>query len=141
LIWFTLNLKDISNIFVVRLAGEEVSIDRTGLGSKLLQITLKNPSLVAQYFYVIVSEFFGCFFKTLSKEPGIFGTVTSYFGVVESTTRMMLYLYRFAWLAGNFGAANLTQRLTSDSEFKARIISYIRSIIRETVDISLGRQF
>jgi hypothetical protein len=32
LIWFTLNLKGIGNIFVVRLAGEEVFIDRTGLG-------------------------------------------------------------------------------------------------------------
>lgn len=141
LIWFTLNPKDIGNIFVVRLSGEEVSMDGTGLGSNLLQMTLKNPSLVAQYFHVIVSAFFSCFFKTLSKEPGIFGTVTSHFGVVESTTRMMLHLHGFAWLAGNFGAANLSQRLTSDPEFKARIISYIRSIIRETVDISLGQKF
>jgi hypothetical protein len=141
LIWFTLNPKDIGNIFVVRLAGEEVAMDGTGLGSKLLQMTLKNPSLVAQYFHVIVSAFFGCFFKTLSREPGIFGTVTSHFGVVESTTRMMLHLHGFAWLAGNFGAANLSRRLTSDPELKGRILSYIRSIIRETVDISLGQQF
>jgi hypothetical protein len=141
LIWFTLNPRDIGNIFVVRLAGEEVSLDGTGLGSKLLQLTLKNPSLVAQYFHVIVSAFFSCFFKTLSKEPGIFGTSTSHFGVVESTTRMMLHLHGFAWLAGNFGAANLSQRLTSDPEFKSRILSYIRSIVRETVDISLGQQF
>lgn len=141
LIWFTLNPKDIGNIFVVRLAGEEVSMDGTGLGSKLLHLTLKNPSLVAQYFHVIVSAFFSCFFKTLSKEPGIFGTVTSHFGVVDSTTRMMLHLHGFAWLAGNFGAANFTQRLTSDAEFKGRIVSYIRSIIRETVDTSLGQQF
>jgi hypothetical protein len=141
LIWFTLNPKDIGNIFVVRLAGEEISLDGTGLGSKLLQLTLKNPSLVAQYFHVIVSAFFSCFFKTLSKEPGIFGTVTSHFGVVESTTRMMLHLHGFAWLAGNFGAANLSQRLTSDPKFKDQIISYIRSIVRETVDSSLGQQF
>jgi hypothetical protein len=46
LIWFTLNPKDISNIFVIRLASEEVAIDRIGLGLKLLQIILKNPSLV-----------------------------------------------------------------------------------------------
>src|SRR6201746_2409933 len=84
LIWFTLNPKDIGNIFVVRLAGEEVSMDGTGLGSKLLQMTLKNPSLVAQYFHAIVSAFFSCFFKTLSNEPGIFGTVTSPFRVAAS---------------------------------------------------------
>src|SRR5258706_12850496 len=141
LIWFTLNPKDIGNIFVVRLAGEEVSMDGTALGSKLLQLTLKNPSLVAQYFHVIVSAFFSCFFKTLSKEPGIFGTVTSHFGIVESTTRMMLHLHGFAWLAGNIGAANFHQRLKSDADFKDRVLTYISSIVRETVDLTLGQQF
>jgi hypothetical protein len=141
LIWFTLNPKDIGNIFVVRLAGEEISLDEPGTKSKLLQLTIKNPSLVAQFFHVVVTSFFSCFFKTLSKEPGIFGSVTSHFGVVESTTRMMLHLHGFAWLAGNFGAATLYQRLKSDPVFKDQIISYIRSIARETVDLSLGQQF
>jgi hypothetical protein len=106
LIWFTLNPKDIGNIFVVRLAGEEISLDEPGVKSKLLQLTIKNPSLVAQFFHVVITSFFACFFKTLSREPGIFGIVSSYFGVVESTTRMILHLYGFAWLAGNIGAAN-----------------------------------
>lgn len=114
LIWFTLNPKDIGNIFVVKLAGEEVPLDGTTVKSVLLQMTLKNLSLVAQYFHVIVRAFFTCFFKTLSLEPGIFGTVSSHFGIVESTTRMMLHLHGFAWLAGNFGATNLSQRLTAD---------------------------
>ena len=112
---------------MVKLAGEPVSLDGTGVKSALLQMTLKNPSLVAQYFHVIVSAFFNCFFKTLPKEPGIFGTVTSHFGVVESTTRMMTHLHGFAWLAG-FGAAKLFQRLMSDFAFKDRVITYIRSI-------------
>jgi hypothetical protein len=53
----------------------------------------------------------------------------------------MLHLHGFAWLAGNFGAATLYRRLKSDSGFKNRIISYISSIVRETVDISLGQKF
>jgi len=36
LIWFILNLKDISNIFVVRLTSEEISLDKPGVKSKLL---------------------------------------------------------------------------------------------------------
>jgi hypothetical protein len=36
LIWFTLNPKDIGNIFVVRLAGEDISLDKPGIKSKLL---------------------------------------------------------------------------------------------------------
>ncbi|KAH9203479.1 hypothetical protein DL95DRAFT_503334 [Leptodontidium sp. 2 PMI_412] len=141
LIWFTLNPKDIGNIFVVRLAGEEISLDELGVKTKLLQLTIKNPSLVAQFFHVVITSFFACFFKTLSKEPGIFGTVNSHFGIVESTARMMLHLHGFAWLAGNIGAAGFHQRLKSDAEFKDRVLTYIRSIVRETVDLTLGQQF
>ena len=126
---------------MVRLAGEDISLDEPGIKSKLLQLTIKNPSLVAQFFHVVVTSFFTCFFKTLSKEPGIFGTVSSHFGIVESTTRMMLHLHGFAWLAGNIGATNFHQRLKSDADFKDRILTYIRSIIRETVDLTLGQQF
>lgn len=91
--------------------------------------------------HVVITSFFACFFKTLSMEPGIFGTVSSHFGIVESTTRMMLHLYGFAWLAGGIGAVNLHQRLKSDPDFKDRILTYIRSIIRETIDLTLGYQF
>jgi hypothetical protein len=126
---------------VVRLAGEEISLDEPGVKSKLLQLTIKNPSLVAQFFHVVITSFFACFFKTLSKEPGIFGTVSSHFGIVESTTRMMLHLHGFAWLAGSIGAANLHNRLKSDPVFKKQVITYICSIVRETVDLTLGQQF
>ncbi len=54
---------------------------------------------------------------------------------------MMLHLHGFAWRAGGIGAANLHERLKSDPKFKDRILSYIRSIVRETVDLTLGQQF
>jgi hypothetical protein len=103
LIWFTLNPHDIGNIFVVKLAGEDVMLDDAGVKSRLLKLTLKNPSLVAQYFHTIIAAFFDCFFKCLSREAGIFGTTSSYFGVVESTTRMMLHLHGFACFLGTLG--------------------------------------
>lgn len=125
----------------MRLAGEEISLDEPGVKSKLLQLTIKNLSLVAQLFHVVITSFFACFFKTLSKEPGIFGTVSFHFGIVESMTRMMLHLHGFAWLAGNIGAANLYNRLKSDPDFKKQVLTYIRSIVRETIDLTLGQQF
>lgn len=141
LVWFTLNPQDIGNIFVVKLAGERVSLDDVSVNSSLLRLTLKNPSLVAQYFHTIVTALFDCLFKTLSKDLGIFGSTSSHFGVVESTTRMMLHLHGFAWLSGNFGAANFAQRLIADPSFKDRLITYIQSIVRETVDLTLGQRF
>jgi hypothetical protein len=50
----------------------------------------------------------------------------------------MLHLHGFAWLAGNIGAANFHQRLESDTDFKDRLLTYIRLIIRETVDLTLS---
>lgn len=47
LIWFTLNPQDIGNIFIVKLAGKDVVLDDIGVRSRLLKLTLKNPSLVA----------------------------------------------------------------------------------------------
>ena len=47
LIWFILNPKNIDNIFVVRLASKEILLDKLGIKLKLLQLTIKNPSLVA----------------------------------------------------------------------------------------------
>jgi hypothetical protein len=76
LIWFTLNPQDIGNIFVVKLAGEDVPLDNAGNRLELIKLTLKNPALVAQYFHTIINAFFNCFFKSLAKEPGIFGTVS-----------------------------------------------------------------
>jgi hypothetical protein len=45
------------------------------------------------------------------------------------------------WPSGNIGAANFHQRLKSDPDFKDRVLTYIRSIVRETVDLTLGQQF
>lgn len=36
LVWFILNPKDISNIFIVRLTSEEILLDEPGIKSKLL---------------------------------------------------------------------------------------------------------
>jgi hypothetical protein len=116
---------------VVKLAGEDISVDDVGVRSLLLYLTLKNSSLVAQDFHSIIIAFFDCFCKSLLKQAGIFDTVSSHFGVVESTTRMMMHLHGFAWVSGNFGAK--FQRLVTDLEFNEKLITYIRSIVRETV--------
>ncbi len=137
----TLNPQDIGNIFVVKLAGEDVPLDNAGNRLELIRLTLKNPSLVAQYFHTMVNAFFDYFFKSLAREAGVFGTVSSHFGVVESTTRMMMHLHGFAWLTGNFGATNLSNRLRDEPDFRVRLIEYIQTIVRETVDLTEGQRY
>lgn len=52
-----------------------------------------------------------------------------------------MHLHGFAWLTGNFGAANLTNRSVADPEFRDRLIGYIQTIVRETVDLSDGQRY
>jgi len=61
-------------------------LDDIGVRSRLLKLTLKNPYLVAQYFHAIITAFFNYFFKCLSREAGIFSTISSYFSIVELIT-------------------------------------------------------
>ena len=137
-IQFTLNLQDISNIFIIKLAGEDIILYNISIRSLLLKLTLKNLSLVVQCFYTIITVFFNCFFKTLLKEIGVFSTVSSYFRVVESITQIIIYLHRFTQILKNFNTANLTQRLVTNLKFKKQLITYIQSIVRETVNFTLS---
>ena len=107
-IQFTLNPQDISNIFIIKLAGEDITLYNISIRLLLLKLILKNLSLVAQYFHIIITAFFNCFFKTLSKEVDIFSTISSHFKVVESITQIIMHLHRFAWILRNFNTANLT---------------------------------
>ena len=108
-IQFTLNPQDISNIFIIKLTGEGIILYNISIRSLLLKLMLKNLSLVAQYFYIIIIiVFFNCFFKTLLKVVGIFNTISSYFKVVKSIIWIMIYLYKFAQILKNFNTANLT---------------------------------
>ena len=116
-IQFTLNSYNIGNIFIVKLAGEDVILNNIGIKLYLFKLILKNLSLVAQYFYIIITAFFNCFFKCLFKEAGIFSTISSYFKIVELITQIILYLYRFAKLFKNFSIINLSKRLVSNSQF------------------------
>jgi hypothetical protein len=47
LIWFTLNPYDLGNIFVVKLAREDVKLDDIRVKLSLLKLMLKNLGLVA----------------------------------------------------------------------------------------------
>jgi hypothetical protein len=46
----------------------------------------------------------------------------------------MLHLHALVWLRGNLAFSSLRGRLVTDSEFAARMIRYLESIIIQSID-------
>ena len=66
------------------------------------------------------------------------GDVSNYFGVVETNGRGMLHLHSMIWLSGNLEFFSLRDRLQSDPVFADKMIRYVSSIIKCTVDAFTG---
>ena len=92
---------------------------------------------VAQFFHQICTGVFNVLLAAGTNQPGIFGQVSNYFGVVETNGRGMLHLHSLVWLAGNLEFCNLRSRLQSDAVFAARMIHYLKSVIKCSVDLAV----
>ena len=68
---------------------------------------------------------------------GILGDVSGHSGVVETNGRGMLHLHSLIWLRGNGTFEELRSRVLNDREFTQRLISFLESIITNTVNAAL----
>jgi len=88
-----------------------------------------NPAAIAVFFDKMCSAVQALVCP--SEGEGIFGDVSTYFGVVESNGRGMLQLHMHSliWLAGNLDFSDLKRKLLADSDFARRMIEYLDYII------------
>ena len=137
--WLTINPADLRSVLVLKLAGVEVSCDDlSSEAQKIRQVTARmNPVAVAQFFHQICTGVFNVLLAAGTNQPGIFGQVSNYFGVVETNGRGMLHLHSLVWLAGNLEFRNLRSRLQSDAVFAAKMIHYLKSVIKCSVDLAV----
>jgi hypothetical protein len=100
-------------------------------------VATSNPEAVARFFDHICKAVINGLLASNSEEFGIFGQVSNHFGVVETNGRGMLHLHALVWLRGNLAFTNLRDRLLTDSQFAARMIHYLESIIIQGIDESI----
>ncbi|WP_375449315.1 hypothetical protein [uncultured Nostoc sp.] len=65
-------------------------------------IATMNPIVVAQFFKTICTGIFDHLLAAGSKDGGLLGPVSTYFGTVETNGCGMLYLHCLVWLCGAF---------------------------------------
>lgn len=136
--WLTINPADLRNPLVLILAGIHLSCDELSAeAQRIRRITANmNPVAVAQFFHQICIGIFDSLLGAGTGRIGILGQVSNYFGVVETNGRGMLHLHCLVWLAGNLEFINLKDRLQNDPIFATRMIRYLDSIIKCSVDLA-----
>jgi hypothetical protein len=97
-----------------------------------------NPVAVAQFFHHICTGVFDALLAAGKGRTGIFGEVSNYFGVVETNGRGMLHLHSLIWLTGNLEFFALRDRLQSDPVFAGRMIRYLSSVIKCSIETFTG---
>ena len=93
-----------------------------------------NPAAIAGFFHKVCTGVLEALISPAEGEIGIFGEVSTYFGVVETNGRGMLHLHCLVWLAGNLDFFNLREKMLNDPEFAHRMMDYLDSIISERFD-------
>ena len=138
--WLTINPADLNSPIVVLLAGVSLSCDELSTEARRIRrITAQmNPVAVAQFFYHICTGMFDALLAAGKDKSGIFGEVSNYFGVVETNGRGMLHLHSLIWLSGNLEFFTLRDRLLTDPVFSGRMIRYLSSVIKCTIDTFTG---
>jgi Helitron helicase-like domain at N-terminus len=103
--WLTVNPWDplVVNLAGLRLPSGSFERANAALRSKA---AIMNPAAIAVFFDSVCSAVLQALICPPEGE-GIFGEVSTYFGVVESNGRGMLHMHSLIWLAGNLDFLNL----------------------------------
>lgn len=137
--WITINPSGLRNPLVLILAGVEYSGDHLPTANATIReaAATSNPVAVAEFFHHVCKAVLDGLFATNTGQIGILGDLSNHFAVVETNGRGMLHLHGLAWARGNLAFTSLRDRLLQDSEFAARMIRYLESIITQGVDVSI----
>jgi hypothetical protein len=137
--WITINPSDLRNPLVLILAGVEYSGDNLATANAAIReaTAVSNPVAVAEFFHHVCKAILEGLFATNTGRIGILGDLPNHFAVVEANGRGMLHLHGLARAKGNLAFTSLRARLLQDSDFAARMIRYLESIIMQDIDESI----
>jgi hypothetical protein len=134
--WLTINPSDLRDPLVVKLAGITLpknKFERVNAAFRKKAANM-NPAAIAVFFHKICTGVLEALISPGESKIGIFGEVSTYFGVVEANGRGMLHLHCLVWLAGNLDFFDLRGKMLNDPEFARQMIEYLESIILEHID-------
>lgn len=137
--WITINPSDLRNPLVLILAGVEYSGNNLPAANAAIReaAATSNPAAVAEFFHHVCKAILEGLLATNTGQIGILGDLSNHFAVVETNGRGMLHLHGLAWARGNLTFTTLRDRLLQDTNFAARMLHYLESIIMQGIDESI----
>src|SRR5271170_2755667 len=134
--WLTINPSDLRDPLVAKLAGITLPQDRFERANAVFRrkTANMNPAAIAVFFHKVCTGVLEALISPGEGEMGIFGEVSTYFGVVETNGRGMLHLHCLVWLTGNLDFFNLREKMLNDPGFAHQMIDYLESTILERID-------
>lgn len=138
-LWMTINLSDMDEPVIQIFCGEEIDMDKFDRMSgpdadERARNVAKNPLAAAEGFHflmgIILETLIGVSStgKTTKSKPGVLGTVSAYFGVVEAQGRGTIHLHLIMWLADAPNTDEMVSMLDTE-EFREKMKKYIQSMI------------
>ncbi len=135
-LWIKLNPSDLRSFLVFVLGGVRYeSSESNDIADAFAFATAKlNPVAVAPFFEAIYIAIFEHLLASGSNNDGLLGTLSTYFGKVETNGRGILHLHCIVWLCGAFCLSEIGNRLCSGLEYAARLVNFINNIIRYSLN-------
>lgn len=144
-LWITINPSDTQDPIAQVMAGVDIDLDKfcNTVGPNATERATNvaaDPFASAQFFHFIIRTVIEILFGIsknssgrITRTLGIFGYVQGYIGTVEAQGRGTLHLHIMLWLVGA-PSANDMQTLLKEPEFRDRVSTYIKSVIKADLD-------
>lgn len=96
--------------------------------SDRIRLITSNPVACARFFHTIIEAFVKNVLKVGSNERGIFGDVSSYYGVVEQQGRLTLHIHMLLWIRNSLSSQKIREGIMDENgSFQKKIIEYIEN--------------
>lgn len=89
-----------------------------------------NPVAVVTFFHKICRGIFNHLLRAGSSDGGLFGPISTYFGMVETNGRGILHLHCLVWFKGMSSFSDLRRKIVDEDGFKAWLLSFLDQVIR-----------
>ena len=108
-LWITINLFDLRSILVLIFAGMQYEDNGVNNSAEVFarMTAIMSSVAVACFFEATCCGIFEYLLAAGSKDGGLLGPISTYFGTVETNGRGILHLHYLVWLCDTFHISQL----------------------------------
>jgi hypothetical protein len=137
-LFITINPADVLHPLVRLLSGHDIDLEDCSNNSKITkaeqhQLVADNPAAATRFFNIMMKKFMDVLLmnnKSGQSGIGIFDKCKAYYGMVEAQGKGTLHCHMLIWLEGHMSPRALQVRMSSDENFKTRMLEWLESIIK-----------